>query len=1002
MGRRGPKFSFPIPGRKTKDKVEKANELTLSKSNISKTSIGQPEWSPRLNDPGSYSKAERLLGTSNLPFRPSSRQDSVAASPAYMTITVSEASFGSEFTDKGSSTAVEDGGNFSPTKRPSMSNRPSSTILNNDYSDDHRQSNCSSISKQMHSNPSNSTMRSHYDAQNSPLYISQQTSDSAVRDRALRKGNPPVATTYSSGYEDHANSHVPSPLSRQLSDGLKKENRKSKPHKLDLSKLFPKPRTNGGPNLLSPNKLVNSPSAMSNASEFFPRPMTRVPTPVQGQAKLIKSSQRQKTSDSPLKMPTPKSPVRLHKRDQYDNAKVHVRRPPRGIQHWFDGLGESDEESEEEQVPVHKSMTISLQAPQHSHMVPPPRKSSPLDRLFNSATSSQQTLRPQQQQVIHSRKDQHTYGQPALDHRLNSPSQFSVQTQSSHTSNLTKDSAFSRSNLQDSSVLSFSSSEDEDDHDAPVANGYPMRSSIDDLDDGDIIIGKAQALEVQRPRPGHTRRAPSEGKLSIMSTSTNAATIEVMYTPEPYSSHHFPRHYGSARLSYIRPPSVINENEELRPQTASNRPVSPNSTSIRSARTSSSEPRSRAEQHKLMSVTAEEEALLEMMRKKRAAMAMNSFTEGYKTAIQQEVPRQVTPPNASYRTSAFLSNETPSTSPARGLNITTSSRKSSLLGSSSPLLMPPRGRPIRFGQDRDSPLGTSVLRDSSSCDDRVTERHILITPTSHPHHLAPPPEFSPLDPFPSSTPTASMASPTTTEHPSPLPSPVTPGHRHGEPDVDVKVAGSEPSCNGDDETPVLDNGIIENPAGNIKTESRSSQITVSSGQHTRRRTASSDGDMTFNLFPTPPKSHDLAHLPESDTRPPSISISTSSFPMADSTLNFPMPSSGLAPDGMPTLPRKSYRKNSALTVNITATMSPISIPRSRHSGVISSQTPSPITVPDRRSSRMSSLSGASRKSSINSMNSTNSKLRDSTRDNKKNRSSVSEDVLAAWTSLGGV
>jgi hypothetical protein len=34
-----------------------------------------------------------------------------------------------------------------------------------------------------------------------------------------------------------------------------------------------------------------------------------------------------------------------------------------------------------------------------------------------------------------------------------------------------------------------------------------------------------------------------------------------------------------------------------------------------------------------MAVTAEEEALLELMRRKRADMAKHSFTEGYKTAL---------------------------------------------------------------------------------------------------------------------------------------------------------------------------------------------------------------------------------------------------------------------------------------------------------------------------------------------------------------------------------
>jgi hypothetical protein len=44
-----------------------------------------------------------------------------------------------------------------------------------------------------------------------------------------------------------------------------------------------------------------------------------------------------------------------------------------------------------------------------------------------------------------------------------------------------------------------------------------------------------------------------------------------------------------------------------------------------------------------MAVTAEEEALLEMMRRKRAAMASHSFAEGYRTALKQETERARTP-----------------------------------------------------------------------------------------------------------------------------------------------------------------------------------------------------------------------------------------------------------------------------------------------------------------------------------------------------------------------
>ncbi|KAF2704609.1 hypothetical protein K504DRAFT_389813 [Pleomassaria siparia CBS 279.74] len=954
MGRRGPRFSFPIPGRKSHSKVDKTTEQTHSTSSIPPVSV--PEWSSHFNNPsGSYSKAERLLGTSGLAYPPSSRQTSVPPSPGYMTVTVSETSFGSESTDKKLPASVDEGSLF-PTRPRTMSNRPSSTILNNAYNngDDRRLSNCSSISKMLNPRTSNSTMRSHYDAQNSPLYISQQTSDSAVRDRALRKGKPPVATTYDRNMDDHG--HVTGMLSRQPLEDIKRQSRKSKPPRLDLSRLFPKPKPSGGTTLLSPTKLVTSPSAMSTTSEYFPRPMTRVSTPeTKGQAKLTKTAKRQQTS--PSKPPMPTSPVRLHKREQYDGAKVNVRRPPNGIQHWFDGLGDEDgdEVSEEENCRTHALKHAVLQASQ-----PTLSPKSSTSRLFqNSATSSQQTLR-QHQPEIGSRKEQHVYG--SLNHRLSSPSQFSIQSQGSLVSSKTRSSAFSKSNLQDSSVLSMSSSEDEDEDDhapAPAPNRSSMRASIDiPDDDGDVIVGKAQAYKV---RSRHHRKVPSEGKLSIMSTSTNAATIEVMYSPEAYTPNVFPPAYSSKRSSHTRQPSVIHEDEDVRPKTSGNGSLAPSSISIRSAQTSSSEPRPRTEHHKLMAVTAEEEALLEMMRRKRADMVKHNFTEGYKSAFQEDVVRQTTPPDTkAYRTSGFLISETPGTSPARTA-MATSHKK--VVASASPLLLPPRGRgrPIRFGQD--STLGTSVLRDSSSCDDKESERHVFTTPTSHAafaHHRFPMSEFAPLDPtFPSSTPTASMSSPTTTDHPSPLPSPITPGLRQGESDVDVKVAGSEPSFNGDsDDAAVLDLGTLGPPSGSIKPDKSRSGINT---QHYRRgRTASSGASMTFDLgpssFPIPPKSDDLAPLAEVDSRPPSISIDS-----------FPEPG--------PRIHRKSSRGINTLTL---ATAS----------------NPSPVTR-----SRMSTVS---RGSSINSLTSVHSKKRDSVATSVHTRSSVSEDVLAAWGSLGGV
>ncbi|KAF1998308.1 hypothetical protein P154DRAFT_524218 [Amniculicola lignicola CBS 123094] len=976
MGR-GPKFSFPLPGRSKREKEKERNKLdndnTLSTPSISLSQA--PEWSPRPDSNHSYSKAERLLGTTGLSYRPSSRsQTSPLPSPGYMTITVSESSFGSDFTDRASTAAVEDNAYHSGT-RLGMVGRPSSNILGSVYNEDGRRpSNGSTVSRQVHPKGSNSTLRSYYDAQTSPLAISQQTSASAVRDMALRKGKPPVVNGQS---QDGFDSRHLSP--NALYD-TKKQPRKSKPARLDLSKLFPKPRANGDPGnmgaLLSPSKLVNSPSAMSTTSEYFPRPMTREPTPtLDGPVKLTKTAKRQQASSSPQPQRS-SSPVRKFKRDTYDSAKINVRRPPRGVQHWFDALGEDSDEDLDEDRP-----SVVVPKPVHPHGYRPPPRTSSLGKLLqDAATPPHQNLHPQ---YPGSRKES-AGPNPFASHSLNSPSQYSMQSQASLSSSRTKESAFSKSNLQDSSVLSMSSSEDEGEPEKPTSRQFVVRDSIDDVDD-EIIIGKAQAFEV-RPR-NHGRR-PSEGKLSVLSTSTNAQTIEVMYSPEQTFSPSpaFASKYSSRRSSHVRQPSVIHEHEQPRPATSSARPKSPSATSVLSARTSKSEPRS-ADGHKLMEVTAEEEALLEMMRKKRAAMAKHSFVEGYKTAIKLEETRQRTPPEGvDPRTSAFLAAESPSGSPARIANV---APRHSAARPMSPFLLSPstRGRTAKSGQDLD--VGTSILRDSSSC-----ESYRAPAPTSErrpsPSGLSrqlSPSAFSPLDMFPfpgAPTPTeASIASPTTTDHASPLPSPVTPGLRHGEADVNVKVATSEPSCDGIDDVAVAETGVIEPPSGSIMKsgEQRNSQMVI----HQRRRTASSGADVSFS----PP----ILESPTLPRKTKSALLLNSLYAVAPND-PAPDPRTALPPPNtvLPTIPPKSSRRSVNLSVNTLGGA------RSRQSSFGSSRTSrtsSPaLAGPGDRRSRVSS--SVSRGNSINSV-----KRESSAVGTSSTRCSVSEDVLAAWGNLGG-
>ncbi|KAE8847262.1 hypothetical protein HRS9122_04169 [Pyrenophora teres f. teres] len=882
------KFSFPLP-RRLRDKPEHSNPDTRSIPSVA----SGPE--PPLRHDDSSSKAHRVLGTSDGLYRSTTGQASIPASPGYISITVSDASVGSQFDDRNSVTTENSGG----------------------------------------------TLRSHYDAKNSPLAISQQTSDSAIRDRALRRGQPPVLTDH--GYEIYE----PSPVSPMiLNEKRKKEGRKSKPVRLDLSKLFPRPRDNDGPNyggpLLSPNKMVNSPAAMSVNSGYFPRIMSRGSMSQAAPTKLHKTNVRH--HDGPMR--SQPSPAPSMRRNEHDNAKVNIRRPPRGVQHWFDALDEDSDES-----------------PENSQRVPTPKASGPHMSYHGSSagqlsqTTESMLYASRSQNLSEYKRDSFALEDIVDMTHLTSPSQHSLSTYHSQTSSKTKESVLSKTNLQDSSILSFSSSEDEAEGSRSRAQSGTARQSLESADySGDVALGQAQAYEV---RPHRRRR--SAGGMSTYSTSTNAATIEVMYTPEPrLPSHHFSRsntHSSSKRLSHVRQPSVIHEDEDAHPQTAFETPISPSIQSVTSAHTSNSAPQSYPDSsHKFMQVTAEEEALLELMRKKRAAM--NKYCSP-PASIQEHDDQQRTRPEASvkqHRTSAFLSMESKESSPVR--TVDTKYRQRAASSAATGVATPPqshaRGRSAMINGLR------SQFRDSSASDTWSDRHYSPVGRGRLPHYLPPPTEFSPLDPFPQSSPTfaTSVTSPNSEGNPSPLPSPITPGPRTGEPDVAVQVASSETSNELYDMT-MAENGIVGAPSHSTKSDS-----SRGFGSHRRRRTASSDTEINF---PTPPTStgfRDMNSVSATSSRAPSIVEPP--IPKFSKKKKVPRHISELAIASIETRSRQS-------SINSTSRSSV-------HSQTSSHQ----LSAGKRRSRHLSpdaSFTSHPRAS--------------------EDRDSVSDDIMAAWNSLGG-
>ena len=817
MGRMS-RFAFPLSGRKAAQRD--ADDAASSASDWTRRYDHAPSLPP--------SKASRLLGTvaSSSRLRPPPPDHS----PTYVSITVSEADHDDDDLIQSAALAVNDGVDPVPAPRPAMFARPSSTLLpaalepTATCSPSQDSGHIGRLRHQM----SSSTMQSHYDASSSPLSISQQTSASAVRDHGLRKGYPSVTCLHAQSAPstaDDASSHH--------SHDTANEPSKKKPARLDLSSLFPRPKANGRNDrnaLLSPSKLVSSPAALSATSDTF-RP--------KASTKLTK---QRRLEPQPVEHPPPRVVVQ---RDPFDNAKVNVRRPPRGIQHWWDGLGDDSDASD--------GGTEAALAPALAASASRP----------NTAPASKDvvrtTLRPSAS-VPNTQQDVHRHVAHNKHPTVASASQHSVHSLRSHVSNVsakTKESAFAHCNLHDSSVLSMSSGEeDESGDEASAATDY----------DGEIQIGKAHTMDF-RPQSRWTRadnrssmRPPSVSKASLRSVSTNAATIEVMYSPE-VASPTVPRPNFSRKSFHSRQSSTATDGP-LRSRGSSvgqihplARPPSAASSGVRSILTTRSEPRPRTDQHKLMAVTEEEKALLEMMRRKREAMGKTSGAGTPKLAEEMDSP------SLSHRSESSVLKASARPSASRMSSLvsmgsfsasTTASRKS-LLDAALPPLPNSRGKAPR-NSARESVSAPRLRIDTPSMDldsRSNSDSKCSNTPSSLSQRRSPTLELSDIGILssPSRTPVASLVSPTTASHPSPPASPITPSLPQGTADFQVKVAGSEPSFTEDDDGMPGFVGVLD-----LLDKAKTADATARPRSHSRRRTASSGAAVTLPADASRPES----------------------------------------------------------------------------------------------------------------------------------------------------
>ncbi|KAK8252628.1 hypothetical protein HDK77DRAFT_479598 [Phyllosticta capitalensis] len=711
MGRSS-KFAFPLPGRR----AQARREATDPHPPVLPPQIPLfPE--PLVADFNPSPKARKLLGAQSKDWSAASPANGAsplqrAVSPSldskrsYMSITVSDASQSSTSAYKTSTTVPPD------PEIVQYAARTYAAVPDEPTPDPQS----STQAGKLRSKRSRLGLGTHYDPKKAPLSVSQQTSASAIAHGGLRRGHVRRHSSPDSLYQhsdDEAPPAVPEDTDLHPSVMDTPARRKASP-KLDLSRLFNKPskaKEGGADPVLSPTKFVASPTSLSsNSLQFYApeatlKPHAEVTVTSAGPNGVRAENGMHAETTVPAEPRAPVSqPARVY-RDACETAKIHVRRPPPGIQNWFDGLGESDdddfEDDSESEWPL-AEQEVKSEDPSPQTIYQPYRPPElGVEQFYNTkraGTPSQTSLRSSRSDSrlnVRARSKSRSRSRPR--------SKLSVQTRSQSRSvsrgrerndelhmneaplkisetlspkiktkrpSLRRNSSskLSHTDLKGASVLSLSStSSDESDSHASSTDMPNIRESLSILTEADkeveIQIGRARALEVTRPRQSleHIRRASESPSECSARGSTTTATIDVALAPSAPSSAtstEFPRSVPTARRPiHPRQLSTVKDDEEGRgsfydtPSASEPEKSEPQATNRRD---DDEEPPKR----KLMAVTREEEMLLELMRRKRASMAKQNFTDGYNTALKLEHQRGIISPlveefnrNADRRTS---------------------------------------------------------------------------------------------------------------------------------------------------------------------------------------------------------------------------------------------------------------------------------------------------------------------------------------------------------------
>lgn len=405
-----------------------------------------------------------------------------------------------------------------------------------------------------------STLHSYYDASRAPLVVSQQTSMSSVRDAALRKGLPTIHTAVSQPNLHHSMRDmtivepVPPPP---------KTSHSSRSQRLGFSRIFGRDKDKSAKESARQKREQQSSDYPPRETKLAHvkasvRPMEIVETPA-----IIQRSQNT-----------------VFDRNQTENAKVNVRRPPKGIKYWFEGLDGSDDELPKVLQPAPE--------PQVAHATfrpalgPTRLRAAPTARIPLAAELEQDRF------------------------QFSTNSQYTGSARNSAANTNGKTEHDPDLNLQNHSMLNLSSSDEDEPSEPPsperwAGNGLGIRTSS------------------TKGSPGLERSNVGDASESIfsMQTTMTSGTIPIINADPLYCTplSPMPRATSHDRQKTLMSPSLRSSKSEVH----MSRHRAPTGQSIPGSIVSEASFGTSGSTH-VMTVTQEEMALLEMMRRKRAEM----------------------------------------------------------------------------------------------------------------------------------------------------------------------------------------------------------------------------------------------------------------------------------------------------------------------------------------------------------------------------------------------